>query len=88
MEPETAPESLKTLKARKKLEQRMKTLEKKVTQQALRRKVHEMKIWISKYAMERVIIKDSDSVPLTKTTAKIASKIQDIFTEMGKPSNE
>ncbi|MBI5274446.1 MAG: hypothetical protein HY860_05270 [Chlamydiales bacterium] len=88
MNQETAPESLKTMKARKKLEQRMKTLEKKVTQQALRRKVHEMKVWISKYAMERTTLKDDDIVPLTKTTAKIASKIQDIFTEMGKHSNE
>ncbi len=82
-EKESAPESLKTLKARKKIEQRMVTMEKKVTQQALRRKVHEMRVWIAKYAVDRITIKDHDIAPLTKTTEKIIRKIGTILEENG-----
>lgn len=76
MDLKAAPESDKTMKARKKLENRLKDIEDRVTQQALRRKVHEMKVWISKYAFDRVIVKDSDSAPLAKKTEKIAFKLK------------
>ncbi len=78
-EKESAPESLKTLKARKKIEQRMGTIDKKVTQQALRRKVHEMRAWIAKYAMDRITVKDQDMASPTKTTEKIIKKIGTIL---------
>lgn len=83
LEKEVAPESLKTLKARKKIEQRHGTIDKKVTQQALRRKVHEMRVWIAKYAMDRITVKDHDIAPVTKTTEKIIKKIGTIIQENG-----
>ena len=78
-EKDVAPESLKTLKARKKIQQRLGSIDKKITQQALRRKVHEMRVWISKYSMDRVVVKDYDIAPITKTTEKIVEKIGSIM---------
>lgn len=79
MDSKLAPESSKTAKAREKLQQQMESVERKITEQAIKKKMQEMKVWISKYAMEREVIRDESNAPITKTTAKIATKIQEML---------
>lgn len=83
---DTAPESVKTQKARSKLKKQIADAEQQVTQQALRRKVNEIKHWLSKYAKNREIIRNDELPPPTKSTEKVASKLERLIKKSQKSS--
>jgi hypothetical protein len=53
-----ADESLKTRKAREKIKRQFDAFDKKVTPQALEKKVIEIQRWIARHASHRVVLKD------------------------------
>lgn len=57
---EIAPESYKTKKAREKLKERFKLMDAKITKDAIDKKSIEIHRWISKYADQRIALKDKD----------------------------
>ena len=57
---ELAKESYKTKKARDKLKERFRVMDEKITKDALERKSIEIHRWISKYADQRITLKDKD----------------------------
>ena len=71
-----AEESEKTKKIRKKLLFRLKELDKKITQQALKRKSLEIHRWITRHTFDRMIL-PTPSNPLfdeNQNTAKLSPK--------------
>lgn len=72
-----AEESDKTKKLREKLTKQLASIDEKITQQALNRKIHEIHYWISRHAVNRVPLK-SKSISLfdeNQNTAKVSQKI-------------
>lgn len=72
-----AQESEKTKKLRKKLREQLRSLDEKVTQQALDRKLHEIHHWISRHAVNRIPLKNK-SISLfdeNQNTAKVSQKV-------------
>jgi len=78
-----ADESAKTRKARKKLQDRIDSLEKKMSPQALERKTQEISRWIARHASDRVTVKKDISLfdknqnpaPPSKGISKIAEEL-------------
>lgn len=57
-----AEESPKTKKARRKLQQKLEKVEKKVTPQAVEEKTHEISQWIARHASDRIAVKKDISL--------------------------
>jgi hypothetical protein len=53
-----ADESLKTRRAREKLQRQLDAFDKKVTPQALEKKVNEIQRWIARHASNRIVLKN------------------------------
>lgn len=72
-----AEESEKTKKLREKLNRHLISIEEKVTQQALDRKINEIHHWISRHASHRIPLK-SKAISLfdeNQNTAKVSQKV-------------
>lgn len=82
----TVEESAKTRKARAKLKKRMEAFEKKITPQALERKVIEIHRWIALNAMHRVVLrtKDISLFDENQNTAGVSRKIAGIADQIQK----
>ena len=83
---ELAKESEKTLKAREKLKKRLSKIEQKVTQEALKHKIKEMHLWISRHAKYRITLpnkkialfdENKNSAQLSKYVSVISKKIKE-----------
>ena len=73
----TAEESAKTRKARAKLKKRLEAFEKKITPQALEKKVIEIHRWIALNAMHRVVLRTKEIALFdeNQNTAEVSRKI-------------
>ena len=82
----TVEESAKTRKARAKLKKRLDALERKITPQALEKKVIEIHRWIALNAMHRVVLrtKDISLFDENQNTASVSRKIAGIADQIQK----
>src|SRR5438105_11116264 len=79
-------ESAQTRKAREKLQKKLDALEKKITKQALEKKVIEIHRWIAKNSPQRIIL-PSKNISLfdeNQNAAKISRKIMGIAEQIRK----
>ena len=68
---QSASESKKTIKARKKLAKQLAELDKKITQEALTRKKTEINLWLAKYANSRIVVTDRLAKPSSSLSRRI-----------------
>lgn len=82
---ELAEESLKTKKAREKLQKRLESMDAQITKEAIDRKSIEIHRWISRHADRRIALKDKEislfdenqnAAEISLKIAKLAEKIQ------------
>jgi hypothetical protein len=76
-EKKMAPESAKTRRAREKLKRQIEETQKKITQQALEKKSHEIHRWIARHAQHRVVLR-SKTISLfdeNQNTAKLSERV-------------
>lgn len=84
-----ADESTKTKKARKKLQERLDGLEKKMTPQALERKTQEISRWIARHASDRVSVKKDISLfDKNQNPAKASKGISKIADELAEETKK
>ncbi len=88
-----APESLKTRKAREKLQKHWDDVEKKITPESLREKTDEIHRWIARHAQYRVPLKDKkislalfdenqNAARISQRVTAIAQKLQEEMQHM------
>jgi hypothetical protein len=86
-----APESLKTRKAREKLQKHWADVEKKITPESLREKTDEIHRWIARHAQYRVPLRDKkislfdenqNAARISQRVTAIAQKLQDEMQHM------
>lgn len=85
-EKKIAEESAHTRKAREKLEKKIEKMEKKITPEALKKKVTEIHKWIARNAADRVILR-SKSISLfdgNQNTAQTSKKILGVMEQLQK----
>lgn len=76
-------ESRKTKKARKKLQERLDRLEKRVTPEALKETSQEISRWIERHASDRVVVsKDLSLFDRNKNPAKPSRGVEKIVNEL------
>jgi hypothetical protein len=83
-----ADESLKTLKAREKLKKQLDALDKKVTPQALEKKVNEIQRWIARHAPTRIVLKNK-SISLfdeNQNAAELSMRVSQLADQIKKIS--
>ena len=81
-----AEESLKTRRAREKLKRQLDAFDKKVTPQALEKKVVEMQRWIARHASHRICLK-SKSIALfdeNQNTAHLSFRVSQLAEQIQK----
>lgn len=80
-----AEESPKTRKARQKLQRQLDALDKKITPQALEKKVVEIQRWIARHASHRILLKNKsislfdenqNAASLSQRVSQLADQIQ------------
>lgn len=81
-----AEESLKTRKAREKLQKKLAVLDKEITPEALREKVSEIHRWIALHVEERVVLQTKQIALFdeNQNTAAVSRKIVTIATQIQK----
>ncbi len=81
-----AEESLKTRKAREKLQKKLAVLDKEITPQALREKVSEIHRWIALHVEERVVLQTKQIALFdeNQNTAAVSRKIVTIAMQIQK----
>lgn len=86
LEKKIAEESLKTRKAREKLQKKLAVLDKEITPQALREKVSEIHRWIALHVDERVVLQTKQIALFdeNQNTAAVSRKIVTIATQIQK----
>lgn len=81
-----APESIKTRKAREKLQKHWEDVDKKITPEALREKTDEIHRWIARHAHVRVLLKEKNislfdenqnAAKISQRVTAIAQKLQE-----------
>jgi len=84
-----AEESQKTKKARKKLQEKLDFVEKKMTPQAIERKSQEISRWIARHASDRVSVKKDISLfDKNQNPAQPSKNISKIAEELSKEADK
>ncbi len=81
-----AKESRKTKRAREKLHKKLKSLEKKFTQEALQKKRLEIHSWIARHSHYRVVLRDKNISLFdeNQNAAKLSEKVSSIVLKLQK----